>query len=96
VPSTKPRVMTGLECWLVGTDAELDVALAALQVVGAIPWPVDEHGRRDPEGWQRQELVGEDTGRRRQYVRVLIAQPQQTQEPAAPVDMGLLTSTINV
>lgn len=89
MPSSKPGKVNGLEVWLIGTDAELDLAVAALAVVGVPMQPVDDHGHPDP--FQRHELAGLDKPRCRQYLRLQLAVSAPAVDvETTEVDMGIL------
>ncbi|MGI5178651.1 hypothetical protein ACQEVZ_20175 [Dactylosporangium sp. CA-152071] len=87
MPSAKPGKVNGLEVWLIGTDAELDLAVTALVVVGHVMQPVDDHGQPDP--YQRHDLAGLDKPRRRQYLRLQLAVSAPAVD-TTEVDLGLL------
>jgi hypothetical protein len=53
--------MSGLEIWLIGTQAEVDIALAALHQAGQVV-----------EASRPEALYGNDSGRVRRYLRLRI------------------------
>jgi hypothetical protein len=71
-----PPLTSGLEIWLNGTHAELDVALSALDAAGRVLWRS-----------QRQRLHGHgDAGRHSVHLRLAVtenARPARTHPPPA-------------